>query len=254
VLALRVDHAFVCTAVKIGPYTLLTAAHCVVDPQTAALRPAFRPSGLIDLDNASAQTPRGGAIRAAIAEVSLPEPYRQGLTKFADYRRRRLDELTTGSETLPLETLEQGLRLRHHFAARYPDLALLRLKTATPAIPSKSVDFGAVQAGSEVELVGFGCVGSGRRDRTSPVARRSGWSQVIRVDEVNLYTHAGQSDPAAPSLCPGDSGGPVLRDGRVIGIHTVVYGLNARHGARSNMAVRLAPLADWSAWPDARKE
>jgi S1-C subfamily serine protease len=81
------------------------------------------------------------------------------------------------------------------------------------------------------------------------VVRRSGRSRVIRVDAVNFYTDAGQRAAHAPSLCPGDSGGPVLHQGRVVGVHTVVFGLNRRHGARSNMAVNLAPLADWSAWP-----
>jgi len=255
VLTLRatspVDQAALCSAVKIGPDTLLTAAHCIVDAQSGALRPAFRPGAVVGLDNAALQESRAGALKVSIEKVHLPPAYRDGLAKFADYRRRRLAELTAGSSTLPSATLEQGLRLRHHFAARYPDVALLRLQAATPSIPIKAVAFGPVQPGDKVELVGFGCATPGTPARSNlPLVRRSGWSRVIRVDEVNLYTHAGQRIPSAPSLCPGDSGGSVLRKGRVIGIHTVVYGLNARHGARSNMAVRLQPLADWSAWPN----
>jgi hypothetical protein len=35
----------------------------------------------------------------------------------------------------------------------------------------------------------------------------------------------------------------------VVGVHTVVYGQDRRHGARSNMAVNLSTLSNWAAWP-----
>lgn len=245
-----------CSAVKIGSHSLLTAAHCVVDAGSGELRSAFQPGGSIKLDNAYRQESGADALTVVVAQTLLPESYRQGLAKFADYRRQRLAELSEGASTLPAATLEQGLRMRHHFAARYPDVALLRLRTATPSIPARAVDFTPLRAGAEVELVGFGCAldhpsaGSGEGPNPGfPAVRRSAWSTVIRVDRVNFYTEAGQRAARAPSLCPGDSGGPVIHHGHVVGVHSVVYGLNARHGARSNMAVNLAPLADWTAWP-----
>jgi hypothetical protein len=255
VLWLHSEQMAGCSAVKIGPQTLLTAAHCVVDPHAGDLRPAFQPGGSVRLDNAYRQENGADALSVVIAETQLPETYREGLAKFVDYRRQRLAELGAGAAALPAASLEQGLRMRHHFAARYPDVALLQLQTATPSIPARAVDFTPLQAGAEVELVGFGCAALGRAEADAgarpgfPAVRRSASSRVIRVDAVNFYTQAGQRVARAPSLCPGDSGGPVLHQGRVVGVHSVVYGLNARHGARSNMAVNLAPLAEWTAWP-----
>jgi hypothetical protein len=249
VLSISADQKFICTAVKIGPQTLLTAAHCVVDPRSGELTQAFQPGAKMSLDNAPQQLTANGAITAVVDEILLPDAYREGLEKLAEYRRQRLAELSSMASALPAKQLEQGLRMRYHFAERYPDIALIRLRTATPEIPVAEVDFTPLAAGAEVELVGFGCADLRRVGNRAAAARRSGWTRVIRVDAVNFYTEAGQKSEQAPSLCPGDSGGPVLYQGRVVGIHSVVYGLNARHGARSNMAVNLAPLAGWEAWP-----
>ncbi|MBK5937777.1 trypsin-like serine protease [Halochromatium roseum] len=249
VLSLRADQRFICSAVKIGPQTLLTAAHCVVNARSGELMSAFRHAAEISLDNAPQQLSDKGAMIAVVDDILLPDAYREGLAKLVDYRRQRLAELSSMASALPTEQLEQGLRMRYHFAERYPDIALIRLRTATPEIPVAEVDFTPLAAGAEVELVGFGCADLRRVGNRAAAARRSGWTRVIRVDAVNFYTEAGQKSEQAPSLCPGDSGGPVLYQGRVVGIHSVVYGLNARHGARSNMAVNLAPLAGWEAWP-----
>jgi Trypsin len=74
---------------------------------------------------------------------------------------------------------------------------------------------------------------------------------VIRADAVNFYTFAADLRPGSPTTCPGDSGGPVLKDGQVVGVHGSVYGLSARDAARSNMSVNLHPLAGWDAWSQA---
>lgn len=243
------DQGAICSAVKIGSQSLLTAAHCVVDERSGELKPVFRAGAEITLDNATQQANGDSALSAVVDETLLPEAYLEGLAKLADYRQRRITELKSQASALPTDRLEQGLSMRYHFAERYPDIALIRLQTATPKIPVSRVDFTPLEAGAEVELVGFGCSRLARLGDRLSAERRSGWSRVIRVDAINFYTQAGQRSVQAPSLCPGDSGGPVLYQGRVVGVHSVVYGLNARHGARSNMAVNLAPLAGWEAWP-----
>jgi hypothetical protein len=250
VIALRAYNSLLCSAVKIAPHTLLTAAHCVIDGGTGEPRSAFQPGGTIAISNAYRQDGSSTAFVAVVADVRLPEAYAQGLVQFAEYRRRRLAELRVMPSRLSEATLEQGLRMRHHFAERYPDIALVRLQTATARIPSMPIDFEPLLAGAEVELVGFGCSHLRRGGSTAPSAeRRWGQSRVIRVDAVNFYTEASQTSTKAPSLCPGDSGGPVVHQGHVVGVHTVVYGLNRQHGARSNMAVNLSPLGEWAAWP-----
>lgn len=249
VVTLRSADTPLCTAVKLGPRTLLTAAHCVVDSTTGTLKPSFEPGGQVNLDPGPEQSGRLGGVEAVIASTKLPETYQRGLARYRAYRKRRLSALEAQTNGLPADLLRERLRMRHHFAERYPDIALLQVTEALPAIPSLEVDFGPVDAGTEVVLIGFGCGLPDQDGRSPAIQRRTGRSRVIRVDAVNFYTEASQRQERAPSLCAGDSGGPVLRAGRVVGIHTGVYGLNARHGARSNMAVNLAPLADWDAWP-----
>ena len=250
VLALRAGNTVLCSAVKIASQTLLTAAHCVLDARTGERRSAFRPGGTVAISNAYRQDGSTAAIVAVVADVLFPKAYEEGLRRFAEYRRRRLAELRAMPSHLLDRTLDEGLRIRHHFAERYPDIALIRLQTTTPMIPSMSVAFNPVHAGADVELVGFGCASlhvPGSLARS--VGRRFGRSRVIRVDAVNFYTEACQASSEAPSLCPGDSGGPVVHQGHVVGVHTVVYGQDRRHGARSNMAVNLSTLSNWAAWP-----
>jgi hypothetical protein len=250
VLALRAENTLMCSAVKIASHELLTAAHCVVDGRTGERWPAFRQGGTVTVSSAYLQDDSTTEIVAVVADTKLPETYERGLRRFSDYRRRRLAALRAMSSGLPQTILEQDLRIRHHFAERYPDIALIRLQTATGMIPSMPVDFKPLHAGADVELVGFGCKHlRHRRNVARSAERRWGRSRVIRVDAVNFYTVASQMDIEAPSLCRGDSGGPVVYQGHIVGVHTVVYGQNREHGARSNMAVNLASLSDWAAWP-----
>ncbi|WP_201063899.1 MULTISPECIES: trypsin-like serine protease [Thiorhodovibrio] len=240
-----------CSATKISAHWLLTAAHCLVEPQSGELREAFKPGGEILLSNTPVQRSADDAHPVVIDKAHLAPAYARGLQAFQAYKRDRLAaarerELDASAmPTLsPEAALEKRLRLRYHFAARYPDVALLRLRTATPDIPTLAVEPKVPDADTEVTLVGYGCAAPGA-DSTHPMRRVWGTTRVIRADAINFYTMGGQMREGAPSLCPGNSGGPVLHKGRVIGVNTVVYGLNARHGARSNMAVNLAPLADW---------
>ncbi len=105
-----------------------------------------------------------------------------------------------------------------------------------------------------VTLVGYGCAHlADRQDeqQRQPFGhRRWARTQVIRVDAVNFYSYAEHLRADAPSLCPGDSGGPVLRDGKVVGVHGTVYGIGSAGGAHSNMSVNLHALRTWDALQD----
>lgn len=259
-LATEPQGRLLCSATKIGAHRLLTAAHCVVDPQSGELRAAFEPGGQLLLNNAPVQvgsapvgpaTPDANAYQVVVADTQLAPAYAQGLQAFRDYKAQRLTALqdqrphaSAVPELSAAQALQKYLRLRYHFAARYPDVALVRLRTATPEIPTRPVRPLAPAPGTEVILVGFGCASPGAKTAT-PMQRRWGATQVIRSDAVNFYSQAGQRQDGAPSLCPGNSGGPVIYQHQIIGVNSVVYGLNVRQGARSNMAVNLAPLADW---------
>ena len=249
------DQDGLCTATKIAPLVLLTAAHCVTDLQTGRSKAGFEPGGVLHISNAP--DPERAAPEAVTLDAVLLHPdYQQGLARFVAYKASRISAPTPEGATAGLPELAQALRIRHHFSSRYPDIALLRLRTPTPSIPTLSLDFAAPPEGAEVLLVGYGCQIPPRLGdvRQRGGGRRSwGRSRVIRADGLNLYSEGGQMRPGAPSLCPGDSGGPVLYRGRVVGVHSVVYGLNARHGARSNMAARVGALAGWAGWPAASR-
>jgi hypothetical protein len=259
-----------CTATKIGPVAFLTAAHCVVDHTTArAVMDDADPVTLTLIHGVGANAVN---IPVRLRQTLLPPAYEAALGRFRDYKAARLRELGggvpeegsgeggTGREPASgadpalggarrrAPALAQRIRLRHHFSARFPDVAVLIVAEPTPAIPTLAVDLSPLAAGAEVELVGRGCRQVEDALVRNPAVRTWGVSTVLRVDAVNFYSAAAQLRPGAPSLCPGDSGGPVLRDGRVVGVHGVVYGLKPRAGARSNLAVNLSRLADWPAW------
>lgn len=242
-----------CSATKIAPRTFLTAAHCVVDVPSGALASSFRAGGEIRLSNAPVAD-WSSAERLVVQRTDLPPRFEEGLRRLhayqqgliADYRKRY-----SGAE------LDRRIRVVHadaRISDRFPDAALVRIDQATPGIPEIPMRLAPLAGGAEVILVGYGCerVSDWRSGRSSRQAARRTWgrSRVIRVDGVNFYSFAGERLAGSATLCPGDSGGPVLFEGRVVGVHGTVWGLSHRDTARSNMSVNLHGLRDWEAWPD----
>jgi hypothetical protein len=84
-----------------------------------------------------------------------------------------------------------------------------------------------------------------RRKRSAFGDRRWAESQVTRVDVINFHSYARRVRADAPTLCPGDSGGPVMYKGKVVGVHGAAFGLDTGGGARSNMAANLMELKRW---------
>ena len=254
VVSIGTEGRWECTATKIGRKRFLTAAHCVVDLQTGAIKSALTGSnGSIDMRTTSRNGSGQIRLAAVLEQVLLAPAYEGALERFAAYKQQRIAELARKPEALTTiggaAQIDRAMRIPHHFSARFPDLAILSLRDLTPSVPASEIDFAPLARNAPVVLVGYGCTrgADGRLRRT--YTRSFGRTRIIRVDPVNFYTEGGQMTPGAPSLCPGDSGGPVLHKGKVVGVHGVVYGLNARHGARSNMAARLNTLATWDAWP-----
>ena len=243
-----------CSASKIDARRFLTAAHCVVNTASGELRPAFRAGGHLANSNASTPCNAQDFVTVAVVQTRLAPAFRTGMERFIAFKRERvaaLQEQFAGTE-LPRRIAE--MEAKHHFTARYPDVALVRIDRATPSIPTVSIDFDKVAAEETVTLVGYGCARlADRQDerRRLPFGRRR-WArtQIIRVDAVNFYSYAEHLRADAPSLCPGDSGGPVLRAGKVVGVHGTVYGISAAGGAHSNMSVNLHALRDWEALRD----
>lgn len=235
-----------CSATKIDTYQFLTAAHCVVDGASATLKTAFEAGGRIAVSHTG--LPRGSLdfTQLVVQEIILPPSYIDALSRFVKYKAKRIASLRKTLSDDQLKLREQAIRINHQFSARFPDLAIIRVRTPTSHIPILPLDLEPVRRGDPVILVGFGCEQSPPvNDRLSPAYGRRTWgrTEVIRADAVNFYSYAQLMRADRPSLCPGDSGGPVLRNGLVVGVNSTVYGLGSKQAARSNMSVNLISLA-----------
>ena len=250
----KVDGQRRCTATKIGPRAFLTAAHCVVDISKGGLVQAFEPGGTILLTNRA--EPKGDSdYRSLTVEATrLPPAFEAALHRLHEYQEEQIAGYRWRYSGENLERRIRRVQADSRISDRFPDAAIVRLRLETPEIPVAPFDLKPLAAGAQAVLVGYGCERASdlmRRDRaTLPVRRTWGETRVIRVDKVNFYTFAAELRPGTPVLCPGDSGGPVVSGGRVVGVHGTVWGLHPMTDtARSNMSVNLAAIADWDAWP-----
>jgi len=240
-----------CSATKIGPRQFLTAGHCVVDKANGELFPTFRRDATLQISNAPIPRAAEHFVRVNVEQTQLPPTFEQGLLRFIAYKQARIADFSKQMVGTELRRRIENLQANHHFTAKFPDAAVIKVQTDTPEIPQAQLDLDPLRKGDPVTLVGYGCDDLTTPDKNaiqnSYGVRRFGTSEVIRVDPVNFYSFGRIMRPNAPSLCPGDSGGPVLRNGKVVGIHGTVQGVALRHGANSNMSVNLSNLALWSA-------
>lgn len=240
-----------CSATKIGPYTFLTAAHCVVDVTRGDLSSPFQSGGTLKI-SARPESRPGDTQALVVTKTELPTAFAEGLKRLYDYQQSLIADYRSRYSGEDLLRRIRHVQADSRITDRFPDAALVHVVTPTPAIPQLSVSLAPLHAGTDVILVGYGCehvIDWRRTDRRERPARRLwGHSQVIRVDSVNFYTFGSERRDGSATLCPGDSGGPVLFDDRVVGVHGTVWGLSHRDTARSNMSVNLHALSDWQAW------
>ena len=235
-----------CSATKIAARRFLTAAHCVADTSTGMIAKAVAADRPIQISNAVSPDLRDFML-LHIKRVVLHPDFKSALERFHAYKEKIINEYREHHKGTDLELRIRRIESDNHFTARNPDLAVILVRELTPEIPIAKIDFAPLTAGDLVHLIGYGC----EAGRDVPLAtkygrRRWGETKVIRTDAVNFYTFANQMLPGAPSLCSGDSGGPVMRAGKVIGVHGTVYGLYNKIGARSNMSVNLRTYEAWS--------
>lgn len=106
-----------------------------------------------------------------------------------------------------------------------PDIALLKFSDQTFSIPPLSLGLDTAK-NDVVEVVGFGC--NDARTQLGQTIKRQGFNRILEVFEfITLYTPlttiakqiVGPDNVAG--ICRGDSGSPLLKEQRVVGIGSI---------------------------------
>lgn len=93
------------------------------------------------------------------------------------------------------------------------DVALCKTDRVVAGVKPASVDAERLQIGERVTLLGYGCTrpgGGGGNDGTL----RYGTAEVVGFSNYDVVTQKGAA------LCFGDSGGPMMRDKKIVGINS----------------------------------
>jgi len=214
-----------CTATKIAPKMILTAAHCVLD--LSNLAPLYGEGKPLKIGNAS----------HTVARLHVHP-------KWMSVCEETLCSIS--AVTLKIDA---------------PDIAILELESDLAGIPVTPVDSTPLEVGDDVMLVGYGCTdgvhvrGAGGTLATKEakiIAPAQAIHEGSPLAENNLAVYSGNyaltAGPAAANgeaagLCPGDSGGPLYakRNNKL-----VVVGVNANYTLRPDEQDGVGlPVTNW---------
>lgn len=128
---------------------------------------------------------------------------------------------------------------------RSVDLALIKLKTPLPAeFQPLEIGSGEIGLNMPLELAGFGLTieGNGRsagKLLQGEVTLRAPLSNLL------LWMEGKNVGTKNTGACTGDSGGPVLQNGALVGVITWTTGDAGHHCGKLTQAIRLAPQMGW---------
>jgi hypothetical protein len=221
-----------CTAAKVSPTLLLTAAHCVLDPAT--VRPIYGAERGV----AIASDPAAGYAPYDVAAVHVHPSWEAAC------------DLTYCGASAVTARLDA------------PDVALIELARPLEGVATAHVDAAPLRAGERVVVLGYGCT-EGVHLRDGRALASLAWADALIVPSeraihdgspvtvadapVFAANYAQTAGPALAKdqagLCPGDSGGPLFKhiDGAL-----AVVGVNANYTLRPDAddAVGL-PVTNW---------
>jgi secreted trypsin-like serine protease len=225
----------VCTASKIGPNVILTAAHCVYADQKSFL---FGFS----------------------TKTKNPESQFKGLEVIKIIQHPSYDASQDGLGDFGAKSIDAAL------VFVTPTKKFLELKTL-------EMDFKYVRAEDQIEIWGYGCQRGMSESYNYIPAKKHGFNTVLEKKSLggnfgaatatvnkmvkgiykNSFLSKGLNNFVdAQSLCWGDSGGPVLRSGKVVGINYsyLVQDFENDGSSKSgltdlNLHVRLSAIEKW---------
>ncbi len=225
-----------CTAAKVGPRHLLTAAHCLIDPATGSfLHP---PGSAMEVT----RHPSRGFASYEVAAVHVSPSWIDACEK----TYCGISAVTTRLDAA--------------------DVGLIVLERDLERVPVTSIDLRPLAEGDDVTILGFGCTEGVHLSSDTPDVARLRYATTRVVSAGNaihegsdvvagdistvsasyvLTSGPGGSKGDAPraGLCPGDSGGPLLR--RSAG-RLVVVGVNSNYTlAPESSDEKGLPVTNW---------
>lgn len=221
------------------------AAALVASPAQAVVGDAF-PAPELSKNLVMVLTRSAGGAGFCTAEVLAPNVVLTAahcVTKAADMRVHFND---TASPPRLIEVAEVKVHPQFHADAikmreRSVDLALVRLKTPLPAdfTPLPFGEMREIDLGTRLEVAGYGLTQEGE-------ARSSG---KLMQAEVTLRAPLSMlllwMDGKGTGACTGDSGGPVLQDGALVGVISWTEGETGAHCGKLTQAIWLMPQMGW---------
>ncbi|MCT4641889.1 MAG: trypsin-like serine protease [Bacteriovoracaceae bacterium] len=230
-----------CTATKISDSHILTSAHCFIDQEIKSLAISTKTNNR-DMEYDPLE----------FEEIYLHESY----------------------SSLSREEREQ---MHANFISK--DIAIVKVKPDSNNYFSEldiiEVDYSKVTAGKRVEFWGYGCQNNIYDLEAYMPVRKVGYSYTLAKEELtknhklmteyytyfadeifqnNIPTAGKRMDSSASSVCFGDSGGPLILEGKLVGVNAYYtfddLDPNSESGygegvSFTNLHVRVSELRDW---------